>query len=32
MLEQLLGDAFTPAVRNAWAVCYGELARQMKTA
>jgi hemoglobin-like flavoprotein len=32
MLEQLLGEAFTPDVRNAWAVCYGELARQMKTA
>ena len=32
MLEQLLGEAFTPAVRDAWTVCYGELARQMKTA
>lgn len=32
MLEQLLGEAFTPAVRDAWTVCYEELARQMKTA
>ena len=32
MLEQLLGEGFTPAVRDAWTVCYDELARQMKTA
>ena len=32
MLEQLLGEAFTPAIRNAWAACYEELARQMRTA
>jgi len=29
MLEQVLGEAFTPAVRDAWAACYGELARRM---
>lgn len=32
MLEQLLGEGFTPVVRDAWTVCYEELARQMKTA
>lgn len=32
MLEQVLGDGFTPAVRDAWAVCYGELARRMTSA
>ena len=32
MLEQALGDTFTPAVRNAWTACYEDLARQMKTA
>jgi hemoglobin-like flavoprotein len=29
MLEQVLGDGYTPAVRDAWAACYGELARGM---
>jgi hemoglobin-like flavoprotein len=32
MLQQLLGDGFTPTVRDAWTVCYEELARQMKAA
>jgi hemoglobin-like flavoprotein len=32
MLEQVLGDGFTPAVRDAWAACYDELAGQMKSA
>ena len=31
-LEQALGEDFTPAVRDAWAVCYGELAGEMKAA
>ncbi|HKM63360.1 MAG TPA: globin domain-containing protein [Acidisphaera sp.] len=31
-LEQVLGEDFTPEVRDAWSVCYDELARQMKTA
>jgi len=31
-LEQVLADDFTPAVRDAWAVCYGELAGEMKAA
>jgi len=32
MLEQVLGERFTPAVHDAWAVCYEELMRQMKNA
>jgi len=31
-LEKLLGDAFTPAVMNAWAAVYGGLAATMKDA
>jgi len=31
-LEQVLGNDFTPAVREAWTVCYDELAREMKAA
>jgi nitric oxide dioxygenase len=31
-LEQALGEAFTPAVREAWMVCYDELANEMMTA
>ena len=31
-LEQVLGKDFTPAVREAWTVCYDELAGEMKTA
>jgi hemoglobin-like flavoprotein len=31
-LEQALGDEATPAVREAWTVCYGELAGEMKAA
>ena len=31
-LEQALGEDFTPAVRDAWAVCYDELAGEMKAA
>ncbi len=31
-LEQALADDFTPAVRDAWTVCYDELADQMKAA
>ena len=31
-LEQALGDDFTPAVRDAWTVCYDELAGEMKAA
>jgi hemoglobin-like flavoprotein len=31
-LAQALGDDFTPAVRDAWTVCYRELAGEMKTA
>ena len=31
-LEQALGKAFTPAVRQAWTVCYDELAGEMKAA
>jgi nitric oxide dioxygenase len=31
-LEQALGDDFTPAVREAWTVCYDELASEMKMA
>ena len=29
-LEQALGKEFTPAVREAWTVCYNELAGEMK--
>jgi hemoglobin-like flavoprotein len=29
-LEQALGDDFTPAVREAWTVCYDQLASEMK--
>lgn len=32
MLEQVLGEGFTPAVSDAWAVCYAELAQKMTTA
>jgi len=32
MLEQVHGEAFTPAVREAWAACYEEMARLMRTA
>jgi hemoglobin-like flavoprotein len=31
-LEQALGEDLTPAVREAWTVCYDELAGEMKTA
>jgi hemoglobin-like flavoprotein len=31
-LEQALGEDFTPAVREAWAICYDELAGEMKGA
>ena len=31
-VEQVLGEEFTPAVREAWAVCYDELAGEMKEA
>jgi hemoglobin-like flavoprotein len=31
-LEQVLGKEFTPAVREAWTVCYDDLAGEMKTA
>ena len=31
-LEQALGDDFTPAAREAWTVCYDELAGEMKAA
>jgi nitric oxide dioxygenase len=32
MLAEALGDEFTPAVREAWAACYDELASAMKAA
>jgi hemoglobin-like flavoprotein len=31
-LEQALGDEFGPAAREAWTVCYEELAAEMKAA
>jgi hemoglobin-like flavoprotein len=31
-LEQALGEDFTPAAREAWTVCYDELAGEMKSA
>jgi hemoglobin-like flavoprotein len=31
-LEQVLAEDFTPAVRDAWTVCYQELADEMKAA
>jgi hemoglobin-like flavoprotein len=31
-LEQALGEDFGPAAREAWTVCYNELADEMKTA
>jgi hemoglobin-like flavoprotein len=31
-LEQVLGKDFTPAIREAWTVCYEELAGEMKSA
>jgi len=31
-LEQALGEDLTPAVREAWTVCYDELAGEMKAA
>jgi len=31
-VEQGLGDAFTPAVKDAWATVYGVLAGTMKSA
>ena len=31
-LEQALGEDFTPAVREAWTLCYEELATEMKAA
>ena len=31
-LEHTLGEDFTPAVREAWTVCYDELAGEMKAA
>jgi hemoglobin-like flavoprotein len=31
-LEQTLGDDFTPHVREAWTVCYDEVAGEMKAA
>ena len=31
-LEQALGDDFTPAVQEAWTVCYDNLAGEMKVA
>jgi hemoglobin-like flavoprotein len=32
MLEQVLGEGYTPTVRDAWAKCYGELASRMTSA
>jgi hemoglobin-like flavoprotein len=32
MLEQVLGEDLTPAVREAWMACYDELAGEMKAA
>ncbi len=32
ILEQALGEDFTPAARDAWTVCYDELAGEMKVA
>ena len=32
ILEQALGEDLTPAVREAWTVCYDELAGEMKRA
>jgi nitric oxide dioxygenase len=29
-LEQVLGESFTPAVRDSWVACYEGLAREMK--
>ena len=31
-LEQVLAEDLTPEIRNAWAVCYQELADEMKSA
>jgi hemoglobin-like flavoprotein len=31
-IQQALGDDFTPAVAEAWTVCYDELAAEMKAA
>jgi len=31
-LEQALGEDFTPAVQQAWTLCYDELAAEMKVA
>lgn len=31
-LEQVLGEDYTPEVRQAWSVCYDELAGEMKEA
>jgi hemoglobin-like flavoprotein len=31
-LEEALGEDFTPAIREAWTVCYDELADEMKAA
>lgn len=31
-LEQVLGEDFSPAVREAWTLCYDELASEMKAA
>lgn len=31
-LERVLGDDLTPAVREAWTICYDELAGEMKAA
>jgi nitric oxide dioxygenase len=31
-LEQALGEDFRPSVRDAWTVCYDELAGEMKAA
>ena len=31
-LEQVLGEDFRPSVRDAWTVCYDELAGEMKVA
>ena len=31
-LEQVLANEFTPAVREAWTICYDELASEMKAA
>ncbi len=31
-LDQVLGEDFTPAIRDAWTVCYDELSHEMQAA